>query len=65
MAEETLHRAIEPFFTTKEPGKGLGLGLFLAKSAAERLGGTLILSSTPGKGTTAVISFSLSQIQCT
>jgi two-component system, sensor histidine kinase RegB len=64
MDEETLGRAIEPFFTTKEPGKGLGLGLFLAESAAERLGGTLSLSSTPGKGTTAVISFSLSQIQC-
>jgi two-component system sensor histidine kinase RegB len=63
MDEETLQRAIEPFFTTKEPGKGLGLGLFLAKSAAERLGGTLTLTSTPGKGTTAVISFSLSQIQ--
>lgn len=65
MDEETLNRAIEPFFTTKEPGKGLGLGLFLAKSAAERLGGTLTLSSTPGKGTTAAISFSLSQIQST
>ena len=64
MDEETLARAIEPFFTTKEPGKGLGLGLFLAKSAAERLGGTLTLSSGPDQGTTAIISFSLSQIQC-
>jgi two-component system sensor histidine kinase RegB len=64
MDEETLSRAIEPFFTTKEPGKGLGLGLFLAESAAERLGGTLALSSTPAQGTTAVISFALSQIQC-
>ncbi|MFZ5799707.1 MAG: sensor histidine kinase [Thermodesulfobacteriota bacterium] len=65
MDAETLSRAIEPFFTTKEPGKGLGLGLFLAKSAAERLGGNLVLSSIPGKGTTATISFSLTQIQCT
>ena len=64
MDEETLSRAIEPFFTTKEPGKGLGLGLFLAESAAERLGGALELISTPGKGTTAVVSFSLAQIQC-
>ena len=64
MDEETLNRAIEPFFTTKEPGKGLGLGLFLAESAAERLGGALELSSLPGEGTTAVISFALSQIQC-
>lgn len=63
MDEETLKKAIEPFYTTKEPGKGLGLGLFLAESAAERLGGFFHLSSTPGAGTTAVISFSLSQIQ--
>lgn len=63
MDEETMKKAIEPFFTTKEPGKGLGLGLFLAESAAERLGGFFHLSSTPGQGTTAVISFSLSQIQ--
>lgn len=62
MDEQTLNRAIEPFFTTKEPGKGLGLGLFLAESAAERLGGSLTISSTVGQGTTAVISFSLSQI---
>lgn len=62
MDKETLARAIEPFFTTKEPGKGLGLGLFLAESAAERFGGSLQLDSTPGKGTRAVISFSLQQI---
>ncbi|MDY0351608.1 MAG: ATP-binding protein [Desulfobulbaceae bacterium] len=63
MDAETMKKAIEPFFTTKEPGKGLGLGLFLTESAAERLGGSFQLASIPGKGTTAVISFSLSQIQ--
>ncbi len=63
MDKETLSRAIEPFFTTKDIGKGLGLGLFLAESAAERFGGTLKLSSSPGSGTTAVISFSLKQIK--
>lgn len=62
MDKETLARAIEPFFTTKEPGKGLGLGLFLTESAAERFGGTVQLDSTPGKGTRAVISFSLEQV---
>jgi len=59
---ETLARAIEPFFTTKEPGKGLGLGLFLTESAAERFGGTLKIDSTPDKGTKAVISFALKQV---
>jgi two-component system sensor histidine kinase RegB len=62
MDEDVLSRAIEPFYTTKETGKGLGLGLFLAESAAERFGGRLDLASTPGEGTTAVISFSLKQI---
>lgn len=65
MNEETLSRAVEPFFTTKETGKGLGLGLFLAESAAERFGGKLDLASAPGEGTTAVISFSLKQIHST
>ena len=64
MDERTLSHAIEPFYTTKEPGKGLGLGLFLAESAAERFGGELRVSSEPGNGTTVVISFSLKQIQC-
>jgi len=62
MDAETLARAIEPFFTTKEPGKGLGLGLFLTESAAERFGGTLQMDSTPDKGTKVVISFALKQV---
>ncbi len=62
MDEYILSRAVEPFFTTKEPGKGLGLGLFLAESAAKRFGGSLHLFSRPGKGTRTVISFSLDQI---
>ena len=41
MAEDTLRRAGKPFFTTKEPGSGTGLGLFLARRVIERLGGGL------------------------
>ena len=48
-----LERAGEPFYTTKEPGRGLGLGLFLAGVFAQRYGGTLTLHS--GRGTTAVL----------
>jgi two-component system sensor histidine kinase RegB len=55
MEPDTLNRAGEPFFTTKEPGRGMGLGLFLARSVIERLGGTLQLDSSPGKGLTAVL----------
>jgi len=41
MPADVLGRAGEPFFTTKEPGRGLALGLFLARLFAERIGGSL------------------------
>lgn len=53
MPAEVLARALEPFYTTKPRGQGMGLGLFLAQSVAEQLGGRLELSSLPGSGTRA------------
>lgn len=53
MPAEVLARAFEPFFTTKPRGQGMGLGLFLAQSVAEQLGGRLELWSLPGRGTRA------------
>ncbi len=55
MAPEVLSRAGEPFFTTKAPGVGMGLGLFLAREVLQRFGGALVLSSSPGQGTTATV----------
>jgi two-component system sensor histidine kinase RegB len=55
MAPEHLARAGEPFFTTKAPGIGTGLGLFVTRSSIEQLGGTFSLTSVPGQGTTAHI----------
>jgi len=55
MSPETLNRIAEPFFTTKEPGRGMGLGTFLARSFAERLGGSLVFESEVGKGTRALL----------
>jgi two-component system sensor histidine kinase RegB len=55
MAADVLDRAAEPFFTTKPAGAGIGLGLFLTRTVAEQLGGTLALSSAPGRGTQARI----------
>ncbi len=51
MDEDTLRRAVEPFFTTKGVGKGTGLGLSMAHGLAAQLGGALNLASRPGEGT--------------
>jgi two-component system sensor histidine kinase RegB len=50
---EILERVGEPFFTTKVPGEGMGLGLFLTRALAEQLGGDIEVTSKPGSGTTA------------
>lgn len=55
MGGDVLARAMEPFFTTKAPGKGMGLGLFLARDVIERVGGTLAIRSEARVGTTAVV----------
>lgn len=57
IADDVLRRAGEPFYTTKEPGRGFGLGLFLARMFAERCGGTLTLHSDGG--TVAVLELPL------
>jgi two-component system sensor histidine kinase RegB len=58
MSADTLRRAGEPFFTTKDPGRGFGLGLFLARMFAERWGGSLTLTSD--RGTRAILELPLS-----
>ena len=49
--EPLLRRIGEPFFTTKEPGRGTGLGLYLARNVVEREGGEMTVASTEGQGT--------------
>lgn len=51
MDEETLTRAVEPFFSTKGIGKGTGLGLSMVHGLASQLGGALTIQSRPGLGT--------------
>ncbi len=51
--------ATEPFFTTKEPGNGMGLGLYLVRLLAERLGGSFELRRNQGPGVTAELSLPL------
>lgn len=55
MDPETLQRATEPFFTTKPPGQGTGLGLASAHAFAQQSSGALSLASSPGEGTTVTL----------
>ena len=51
MTERTLPRAFEPYFTTRSGSQGLGLTTAL--SSIQRMGGTILIDSTPAVGTTA------------
>ena len=49
--EETLTTIFNPFYTTRNVGEGIGLGLHMAKNVAESHGGALSVSSRVGMGT--------------
>jgi signal transduction histidine kinase len=55
MPPEVVERAFDPFFTTKPVGKGSGLGLSQVYGFARQSGGTAVIESEPGSGTTVRI----------
>ncbi|MGY8525902.1 sensor histidine kinase [Paracidovorax citrulli] len=61
IAKENLARVFEPFFTTREVGQGLGLGLSISYAVIERHGGALFADSEPGQW--AAFSFDLQRAE--
>ncbi len=56
MSDEELARCMDPFFTTKDPGEGTGLGLAVAHNIITNHGGKIDIESTRGRGTTVTLT---------
>jgi len=65
MDQQTLQRAVEPFFSTKEIGRGTGLGLSMVHGLAAQSGGLFDLQSQPGRGATASIYLPAADVRVT
>lgn len=56
IAGENLERIFEPFFSTKAPGEGTGLGLYVTRGILEKLGGRIDVESSYGKGASFTVT---------
>ncbi len=65
LAKEVQQTLERPFVTTKAPGEGMGLGIYLARATLNRLGGTVQLNNRSGSGVTAEITIPLAPLVMT
>ena len=59
MSADDLRRVFEPFYTTKAPGRGTGLGLVIVDHIVRAHGGQMVVDSVPGQGTTMRVQLPL------
>ncbi len=59
MSPQQMDNIFDPFYTTKEPGKGTGLGLAVSYMIVERIGGSIDAHSEEGRGTTLTVEIPL------
>jgi two-component system NtrC family sensor kinase len=52
---ESTDKVFDPFYTTKDPGKGAGLGLSVSHRIVEDMGGEMCIHSEPGRGTSVLV----------
>lgn len=62
IAREQLSKVFDPFFTTGEPGGGVGLGLFIVQEIVNEHGGCLAIASRPGRGTRVIVLLPVEEV---
>lgn len=55
ISSEAMSKVYDPFYTTSEPGNGVGLGLFIVQEIVREHGGCLAIASKPGEGTKVIV----------
>ena len=61
ISEDKIGQIFNPFYTTKDPGKGTGLGLFIVRQVVERNNGRIAVRSQEGVGTTFTLDFPVAE----
>ncbi|MEW5736859.1 MAG: PAS domain S-box protein, partial [Thermodesulfobacteriota bacterium] len=61
--QDVMDRIFDPYFTTKEQGKGTGLGLFVVQGIVRNHQGAISVESEPGKGSVFTVLFAVSNLE--